>query len=130
VAWRVRSEFVAPVAWILVLGGVAGGQRRRRPRPNSRRRSYACIISKVGTIAMQLDTHPDVVRHELGLSTARPPSQLRPILFSGSRSIASVIDRTEDRANLRPLCSSRSSSEELVASEPAARATQYGLCPT
>ena len=40
---------------------------------------------KVGTIAAQLDVHPDVVRRVLGLSTARPPSQLRPRLVDPYR---------------------------------------------
>src|SRR5215470_2086872 len=39
----------------------------------------------VGTIATQLDTHADVVRRVLGLSTARPPSQLRPRLVDPYR---------------------------------------------
>jgi transposase len=49
---------------------------------------------KVGTIAAQLDTHPDVVRRVLGLSTARPPSQLRPRLVDPYRPF---IDETLQR---------------------------------
>lgn len=35
---------------------------------------------RVGTIASQLDTHPDVVRRVLGIGAPRAPSQLRPRL--------------------------------------------------
>lgn len=40
---------------------------------------------RVGTIAMQLDVHPDVVRRVLGIGTPRAPSQLRPKLVDPYR---------------------------------------------
>lgn len=40
---------------------------------------------RVGTIATQLDTHPDVVRRVLGIGAPRAPSQLRPRLVDPYR---------------------------------------------
>ena len=48
----------------------------------------------VGTIATQLEVHPDVVRRVLGLGEPRAPSQLRPRIIDPYRSF---IDDTLDR---------------------------------
>lgn len=48
-------------------------------------RLYYAEHWRVGTIASQLEVHPDVVRRVLGLDGSRPPSRLRPRLLDPYR---------------------------------------------